>query len=647
MMFKKISIALFIFTLNLASLWAVTPAQLQQLAGKSPDTIQASQYAAVYQYALTHLTEQMDQTTGKTRYSHQITLQDICLHASRPGAEEQRLAMSKTLVNTLQSKTMTPEIRYWVLLQIERVGKAEVLPVLIESLGSADKIEREYARAALGKNPAPQATEILLETLKTTKDETFSASLISSLGNKQDPKALEALDQNLDHANHTIAAAAVTAIVKIDTPDAVAMLKQKLSSTHPASCAIAKGLLDIAAISAGPEANAIYNELYVWSGKVQPAATAYGVRKAALIGLAENNVAGVDKIIIADFKTEDPAIQSMAIAAAAVAKSSAPAKTMADNSEPLSSDLLNQLIAMLAVRNESSVMTPVKHAIKNDNPNLLRTAIDVLAQLKTQGAAEMLLEMTRNNEAKIAKYAQRMLVVSHNDFIDKLLLATSGSGDDEQRAAAIILLGERKTSNITEQLLEYAQSEDEIIYTSALKAIGLSASANAIPVLCGMLKASTVKSFKTSTLSAINQILRNSKNDKAAYAIIIEEIKAADDEDQKVALITTLKMCGDVDAMEYCLGLLSDAEGESFESPIPQTALKMLSSWSDPMPAKHLLGRSKTSQHKLAYAQAAVDLAKNMLRYSQRQAKEIAEDVKALNMSETINKNADKIINIR
>ncbi|MCD6175409.1 MAG: HEAT repeat domain-containing protein, partial [Planctomycetes bacterium] len=630
MMFKKILIALFIFTLNLVPLWAVTPAQLQQLAGKSTDGIQVSQYAEVYQDALTHLTLQMDQTTGNTRYTHQVMLQDICLHASRPGAEKQRLAMSKALANTLQSKTMTPEIRYWVLLQIERTGKAEVLPVLIESLGSADKTEQGCARAALEKNPAPQATEILLEALATTQDEMFAAGLISSLGNKQDPKVLEVIGQQLDHANRTIATAAVTAIVKINTPDAVAMLKQKLSPTHPASGAIAKGLLDIAAISAGPEAIAIYNELYVWSGKVQPAATAYGVRKAALIGLAENNVAGVDKIIIADFKTEDPAIQSMAIAAAAAAKSSAPAKTMADNSEQLSSDLLNQLIAMLAVRNESSVMTPIRRAIKSNDPFLLQTVIDTLAQLKTQESAEMLLEMTRNNEAKIAKYAQRMLVVSHNGFIDELLLATSGSGDDEQRAAAIVLLGERKTPNITEQLFEYAQSENEIVYTSALKAIGLSASADTIPVLCDRVKTSTVDSFKTVALSAINQILRSSQDEKAAYAIILKEIKAAD-EDQKVALITTLKMCGDVDAMEYCLGLLSDAEGESFQLPIPQTALKVLSSWSDPMLAKHLLDRAKTSQHKLAYAQAAVDLAKNMLRYSKEQAKKIAEDVEALN----------------
>ena len=49
MIFKKTAIALFIFTLSLAPLWAVTPAQLQGLAGKATDTIQESQYAEVYQ----------------------------------------------------------------------------------------------------------------------------------------------------------------------------------------------------------------------------------------------------------------------------------------------------------------------------------------------------------------------------------------------------------------------------------------------------------------------------------------------------------------------------------------------------------------------------------------------------------------------
>jgi len=106
-------------------------------------------------------------------------------------------------------------------------------------------------------------------------------------------------------------------------------------------------------------------------------------------------------------------------------------------------------------------------------------------------------------------------------------------------------------------------------------------------------------------------------------------------------------MSSNADAMDYCLGLLSEAEGSSFESPLPQTALKMLSSWSDPMPAKHLIEQAKTSQHKAAYANAALDLARTMVRYDKEQAKKIAADVKALNMSEAINESADKIIDLR
>jgi HEAT repeat protein len=646
MIFKKTAIALFVFTLSLAPLWAVTPAQLQQLAGKATDTIQESQYAEVYQEAFAHLTEQMDQTTGDARYAHQVMLQDICLYASRPGAEQQCLAMSEALANTLQSKTMTPQTRYWVLLQIERTGQAEVLSVLTESLGSADKTEQGCARAALEKNPAPQATEILLKALATPQDQTFAAGLISSLGNRRDPKAVEAIGQQLDHTNRIIAAAAVTAMVKINTPDAVTMLQQKLSPTHPAAEAVAKGLLEIAAISEAPKANEIYNELYVWSGKVKPVSSVYSIRKAALIGLAENNSAGIDKMIITDFNAEDPAVQSMAIAAAAVTESSRPAKAMADHSDQLDTTLKNQLIVMLGNRNESFVMTPIKHAVQSNDLVLLQTIVDTLSQLDTRESAAVLFEMTSNRDVKVGKYASQKLVMADNQHIDELLKRKAGNGEDRQRATAIVLLGERKTPTITRQLFKYAQSDNEVIYKAALKAIGSSASADSIPQLCGMVKTSTSESSKTSALLAIHQILRNSQNQKAAYAIILQEIKAAD-EDQKAALMTTLKMSGDADAMEYCLGLLSDAEGESFDSLIPQTALKMLASWSDPMPAEHLLDRAKTSQHKLAYAQATADLAKNMLRYDKEQARKIAEDVKALNISETINQRADKIINIR
>ncbi|MHC4999907.1 MAG: HEAT repeat domain-containing protein [Planctomycetota bacterium] len=645
-MFKKTSIAIFVFTLSLPPLWAVTPAQLQQLAGKSTDGTQTSDYAQVYQDAFVHLVEQMDQATGDARYAHQVMLQDICLYASRPGAEKQRLAMSKALADTLKSKIMTPEIRYWVLLQIERTGKAEVLPVLTESLSSTDKIEQGCARAALEKNLAPQATEILLKALAATKDETFAAGLINSLGNRQDPEAVVAIGKQLDHTSRTIAMAAVTALVKINTPDAVTVLKQKLSPAHPAAGAIAKGLLEIAAVSADPEANVIYDDVYAWSNKVKPASNAYSVRKAALIGLARNNSTDIEKMIMADFKAEDLVIKSMAIAAAALTKSSQPAKTMADNSDKLNSDLQNQLIIMLADRNESSVMTPIKHAIKSDNPVLLRTVVDILSQQETGESAAELYKMTHNSNGQISRYAREKLIAAQNIHIDEWLKFRAISCSVNERADAIVLLGERKTPNMTEELFKYAKTENDIVYKAALKAIGLSASPDTIPTLCSMVKSSTVDSFKTSALSAINQILRNSQEKKAAYAIILKEIKAAD-EDQKVALITTLKMCSDFDAMEYCLDLLSDAEGESFQTPIPQTALEMLSTWSDPMPAKHLLDRARTSEHKLAYAQATVKLARNTMRYDKDQAKKIAEGAKALNMSATINESADKIINYR
>ena len=48
MMFQKTSIAILVFTLGLAPLWAVTPDQLQQLAGKSTDGITANQYTELY-----------------------------------------------------------------------------------------------------------------------------------------------------------------------------------------------------------------------------------------------------------------------------------------------------------------------------------------------------------------------------------------------------------------------------------------------------------------------------------------------------------------------------------------------------------------------------------------------------------------------
>ena len=560
-----------------------------------------------------------------------------------PVHEQQRLAMSKALANTLESKTMTPEIRYWLLLQIQRTGKAEVLDVLAKSLGSADKIEQGYARAALEKNPDPQATEILLKALAATHDDTFAAGVISSLGNRQDPKAVEAVGWHVDHANPLVANTAVAALVKINTPEAVAILKQKLSPTHPAAGAIAKGLVEIAAVSPAAQANAIYSDLYAWSTQVQPASNAYTIRKAALMGLAKNDAADIDKIILADFNAKEPAIQSMAIAAAGVTKSASPAKAMAAGSGRLDDALQNQLIAMLADRQEPSAITPINRVFKSKDQELLLTAVDALSQLNTRDAAALLIELTRNDDIQVKKYSHQKAVESNNDSMDDLLRAAADSGQDNERAAAIVLLGDRRAPNITEQLLRYAQSDKQMISNAALEAIGTSAPANTIPVLCGMIEKSTNDSFKKSALSAINTILTTSPDKPHAYAIILKEIKSAEG-DLKVDLIGTLKMSGDADAMNYCLSLITN---DSFKQPVPQAALKALSAWSNSAPAKHFLDRANNSQHKQEYAKATLDLAKNLARYDKEAAKKIAKDVKALNISEAMNQYAEKIINLR
>jgi len=170
-----------------------TDVLLKQLCGKAEaPNRNAEQLAQAYEKAINYLMPLMSADDVGSRYKNQIVLQDIGSHASRPGAETERRTLASVLCRKIETAEMPATVRNWFVLQIERIGKDESVRTLTRLLSNEDKELRDYARRALEKNPSNAALRSLERSMKEAKDQAWKAALNNSLKQRSEFEAAAA-----------------------------------------------------------------------------------------------------------------------------------------------------------------------------------------------------------------------------------------------------------------------------------------------------------------------------------------------------------------------------------------------------------------------------------------------------------------------
>ncbi len=81
-----------------------------------------------------------------------VGLQKVTFRASRPGAEQERAALSKVLAAKLSADAPTPA-KVVLLRHLQRIGRDEAVKAVAGRLGDGDALVRESARRALASWP--------------------------------------------------------------------------------------------------------------------------------------------------------------------------------------------------------------------------------------------------------------------------------------------------------------------------------------------------------------------------------------------------------------------------------------------------------------------------------------------------------------
>jgi HEAT repeat protein len=667
---------------------------LNQLSGKAEAPARnAEQLSQAYEKAVDYLLPLMSADDVGSRYQYQITLQNICSYASRPGAENERRAVAIVLCGKVETAEMPATVRNWFVLQLQRIGKDESVKTLTDLLSSEDKELRDYARRALEKNPSDDAMQSLEQAMKQAKDLTWKTALISSLQQRSKFETVVKQNQILEQS------AEVTTNI----------LKQ---SAGPNQLAVARELVDIAGKLIKQQkfekAMSIYDDLNNWA--VKQSQDVFFIRAAALNGIAMCDGQRAVEVVTTAMQSDNPKIRSVAVQAARNAPTKDALRALSEMLAGLDPYYQQQVLGLIADRGDLSSVKFVKGVLDSKSEPVRLAAIETLTRIGGDEAAEALLKIAVDEEGAVQKAANTGLSVMVGPRVEDIIKARAASGDVNARVVAIGLLGQRRAAGSLESLLAYAGDNNSQISAAAFKALPAVADSKDIPTLADLLAKTENGGARQNAVAALRAVLAKTTDKDAAAQVMINKMNASGKE-VKLLMLSTLNALGgpvalktvtdaakssdealrdagirtlsewpDFEAAEILLDIATNPETtlthhvlavrgalrlikSSNSAPLDdrvklcfyafdnarrdeekKLAISVMGSLPSEKVATRLLELAKDESLKTEAGLAGVELAGNMLRTNRQAARDLAQKIRDLNISDEINSRADRII---
>lgn len=551
-----------------------------QLAGKAkgPDR-DTDQWTEAYRKAVDYLLPLMAAENVSSRYGYQIMLQDMGSYASRPGAEAQRLALAQVMVKTLEQQAeMENTVRNWFILQLERIGKAESVPLLTKWMSDRDENTRDYARRALEKNPDASATDALLKELADAKEPRWKIGLMDALGNRRASSAVKPLTQALGDSDPDVARTAVGALSRIGGQDsAQALLALLTNPVGPISADAARGLIQMASEKATAKdfagAAKLYGSVYEWAGNAKDVPT--GVHVAAAIGLIVSDPDRGVKEAVTLIQDANPKIRQAAIQAARMSTNNAVPQALTALLPKLKSDSQVQVLGLIADLKDTSAEAAVVQLLASEDETVSLAAASALSRLGTKTSANTLFDAAVNGRDNIRKAAQSSLAAMPSPQADALIKTMAASGDAKARAVAIDLLGQRHPEGTAKLLLTYASDADETVSGAAFQAMLNVADAIDIAALTDLVVKTRNEETRKAGVATLKAVLAKAQDKQAAAKIVIDRMDKAEGQ-TKMALLSSLTSVGGATALQAVTEAV-----QSSEEAMRDAGIRTLSEWPD------------------------------------------------------------------
>jgi HEAT repeat protein len=573
----------------------------------------------------------------------QSAIEDLAFFVSRPGAEAERLALSKALAAKVGAAK--PLAQVWMCRMMQQLGNAECVPALATVLTSTDSTARDAARRALQKNPAPEAGTALLADLASTEKPDVWVTGLDALGYQPADAAATAaaaakVTPFLAHQDgERVASAAAYALGRMGGPEAVAAL----TATWLMSAQVKTGngslvpLSEVAKFTGGPgkgefrvdldaakvgaiglkaadipgalvdsgkrqgamlDALLMCAERFVRQGKLEEASVIYHnldnslapprIQRAVLRGTILTGGEKALPTLTAALTGTDPAMRGFALSLLGEVRGPAAAKALAELMPKLTPSEQTILLGELAGRSDPAVKPAVLESLKSSDEGVRTAAARAMATLGDASDVPLLATLAAATEGRSAAFDT--LVGLRGDNVDTaMVLVLARVSDAKMRAVLIRAVAARKTAAAVPAVLNAASDPDESVRIEAAGALAVLGDESAIKTLVDVIvNAKSDAERKAAEKAAVAIAVRSTKKDACA-ASALKALAAIKTGEARASLLTVLGPTGTKEALAALRAALKEAETLDVTA-----AITALGSWPDQAPAPDLLALAKS-----------------------------------------------------
>lgn len=577
---------------------------VEELSGKAaPQRRSAPESELAYARAVDSLLPGMSAENLLEREGPQAAFEQICFRAGRPGAENDRAALCKTICERLGPQTAKPA-RVWMLRQMERVSGAESVPTLTTLLKDEDAVVRDLSRRALQNNPSADAAAALRTALEQADAPEWRVALINALGARGDAASVPLLAAQTPSANEVVAVAAAVALGDIGGPDALAALKHLRGSGPPAlRNAVADAYVRCAdrllARGQREQAVALFQELYDSSDESKAA------RIAALRGLGLARGADAVPLLMNVILGDDVPLRRVAAAVLNEISGESVTNELARKLMPVGAGpklpLETQVLLLdtLAARGDPAGRLAALFLTESDDEAVRTAALRALGALGDETCVLPLAKAAGRTGGTEADAARISLGRLRGAPVDATLLsllqnsggpaARTGAADDflqvPTRVELIHALAMRQTKGAVPVLFQEAAHADEDVRVAALEALGAIGGENDAAALARQLAAARSPKEQKAAEEAVAAVcLLNADMEKRAEPVL-NLLKAGDAPPAaKVSAVRVLSRLNGKSALAAIRALRADADPS-----VQDAAIRALASWPDAAPLDDVL----------------------------------------------------------
>ncbi|HEV8291047.1 MAG TPA: HEAT repeat domain-containing protein [Tepidisphaeraceae bacterium] len=506
-------------------------------------------------------------------------LETMCNHASRPGADAERAAVCKAMVKALGPDT--PKMgRVWLLRQLEKNGRAEVVDTLAGLFLDPDELIRQQALLALANNPSEEAAAKLREALKASDDSYARIAIINSIGYRRDPQAVEALAKWMDDNDERVADAAVAALGAIGNADALAVLDKK---AVPTATGVDAYLRCLQAVSREKHAESAESYLNLYQNATARQQKLAGLRGVAVSGDSEKAVAA----LVDALSSKDVQIQ---LAAAQLSVQAGPqvAGKVLESFDRIPASAQAALLSALGDRAVNGAKEKALEAINSRQAAVRVAAIGALGSLGDQTTALMLAKLASQKSGAEQAAARESVSRIRGTDVDAALLAALNNSDAKVQAELIRALAARRAVVAIATLENLAKTApDASVRVEAINALGAMARPNSLPTLLEILLSSRDQKQSQAAEAAIAAVLARIENSDERAVPLLEAISKTTGT-QRMALLRLLGRTGSSRALEALRRELKEGDPQMHDATV-----RALSEWPDAAVIADLLAIAK------------------------------------------------------